>query len=87
MLLQEGGTNMSEVQHILRSDTTYRITSKALLPRMDKVKLAQHSGAFLALPVTLPVHDKAEKYSVTFTSECGMDVRTYRVLFIESFSE
>ncbi|XP_045766364.1 uncharacterized protein LOC123868056 isoform X2 [Maniola jurtina] len=87
MLLEEGGTNLSEVQHILRSDTTYRITSRALRPRLERVTLAQHTSAFLALPVTIPAQDKAEKYSVTFTSECGMDIRTYRVLFIESYSE
>ncbi|CAH2243508.1 jg9400 [Pararge aegeria aegeria] len=87
MLLEEGGTNLSEVQHILRSDTTYRITSRALHPRLERATLAQHTGALLALPVTIPAQDKAEKYSVTFTSECGMDIRTYRVLFIESYSE
>ncbi|XP_023936629.2 uncharacterized protein LOC112044874 [Bicyclus anynana] len=87
MLLEEGGTNMSEVEHILRSDTTYRITSKALIPRLDRVTLAQHTAAFLALPITLPAQDKAEKYTVTFTSECGMDIRTYRVIFIEYFNE
>nr|XP_034828771.1 cilia- and flagella-associated protein 47-like isoform X2 [Maniola hyperantus] len=87
MLLEEGGTNLSEIQHILRSDTTYRITSRALRPRIERVTLAQHTNAFLTLPVTIPAQDTAEKYSVTFTSECGMDIRTYRVLFIESYSE
>jgi hypothetical protein len=84
MLLAEGGTNMSDVHHILRSETTYRISSRALLPRLDKVKLAQHTGAMLLLPITLPAQDLSEKYSVTFTSECGMDIRTYRILFIGS---
>lgn len=75
---------MTDVQHILRTETTYRISSRALLPRLDRVRLAQHTGAMLALPVTVPAQDKSEKYSVTFTSECGMDIRTYRILFIET---
>ncbi|KAJ0181891.1 hypothetical protein K1T71_002613 [Dendrolimus kikuchii] len=83
MLLLEGGSNMTDVHHILRSETTYRITSRVLLPRLDRVTLAQHTGAVLPLPVTVPVDDKSEKYSVTFTSECGMDIRTYRIFFIE----
>ncbi|XP_072937336.1 uncharacterized protein [Epargyreus clarus] len=87
MLLHEGGTNISEVQHILRTDNTYRITSRTLMPRLDRVTLAQHTGAVLALPITIPVNDKSEKYSVTLTSDCGMDIRTYRILFVESFND
>lgn len=84
MLLLEGGTNMSDVKHILRSETTFRISSRALIPRLDRVRLAQHTSAVLSLPVTLPAQDKSEKYSVMFTSDCGMDIRTYRILFIEA---
>lgn len=87
MLLKEGGTNLSEVQHILRSDSTFRITSRTLLLRLERVTLSQHTNAFFALPVTLPAHDKSEKYSITLTSECGMDIRTYRIIFVESYSE
>lgn len=84
MLLAEGGTNMSDVNHILRSETTFRISSRALIPRLDRVRLAHHTSAILPLPVTIPAQDKSEKYSVTFTSACGMDIRTYRILFIEA---
>ncbi|XP_047544580.1 uncharacterized protein LOC125076895 [Vanessa atalanta] len=84
MLLKEGGSNLSEVQHILKSEATFRITSKTLFPRLEKVTLAQHTNAFLALPVTIPAKDKSEKYAITLTSECGMDIRTYRIIFIES---
>ncbi|CAG4944631.1 unnamed protein product [Colias eurytheme] len=84
MLLSEGGTNLSDVQHILRSESSYRITSRALLPRLDRITLLQHTNAILILPVTIPAQDKSEKYSVTLTSDCGMDIRTYRILFIES---
>ncbi|RVE50450.1 hypothetical protein evm_004875 [Chilo suppressalis] len=84
MLLAEGGTNMTEIQHILQSETVYRISSRALLPRMERVRLAQHSDEVLALPIMVPTDDKSEKYSVTFTSACGMDIRTYRVIFVET---
>ncbi|XP_026757067.2 uncharacterized protein LOC113516796 [Galleria mellonella] len=84
MLLTEGGTHMSDVEHILHSEITYRITSRTLLPRLDSVKLAQHTTAMLPLPITVPAQDKSEKYFVVFTSDCGMDIRTYRVLFIET---
>ncbi|XP_013188791.2 uncharacterized protein LOC106133563 [Amyelois transitella] len=84
MLFAEGGTNMSDIQHILRSEASYRITSRTLEPRIDHVKLAQHTLSTLPLLVTIPVHDKAEKYSVTFTSDCGMDIRTYKIIFIEN---
>ncbi|KAF9415601.1 hypothetical protein HW555_006809 [Spodoptera exigua] len=84
MLLEEGGTNMSDVNHILRSSNTYRITSRALMPRIERVTLQHHTNAILALPVTLPASDKFEKYSISFTSECGADIRTYRIFFIES---
>ncbi|XP_068620829.1 uncharacterized protein [Battus philenor] len=87
MLLVEGGTNISEVQHILRNETSFRVTARALEPRFDRVTLAQHSEETLALPITVPAHDKPEKFSVTFTSECGMDVRTYRVFFVEAENE
>lgn len=87
MLLTEGGTNVSEVQHILRSESTYRITSRALLPRLERVTLLQHKNSILVLPVTIPAQDKSEKYSVTLTSECGMDIRTYRILFVETSNE
>ncbi|XP_075991628.1 cilia- and flagella-associated protein 47-like [Anticarsia gemmatalis] len=84
MLLEEGGTNMSELEHLLRNETTYRITSRALLPRIDRVTLAQHTNGLFSLPVTIPADDKLEKYSITLTSDCGMDIRTYRIFFIES---
>ncbi|CAK1549961.1 unnamed protein product [Leptosia nina] len=87
MLLSEGGTNISEVQHILRSESTYRISSRALLPRLDRVSLMQHTNEILVLPVTIPAQDKSEKYTVTLTSECGMDIRTYRILFVESSNQ
>ncbi|CAK1603077.1 unnamed protein product [Parnassius mnemosyne] len=87
MLLVEGGTNMSEVRHILRNETSFLVTAHALELGFDRVTLAQHTDATLVLPITVPVHNKSEKYSVTFTSECGMDVRAYRVLFIENEEE
>ncbi|XP_026727315.1 uncharacterized protein LOC113493508 [Trichoplusia ni] len=87
MLLEEGGTTMSDVQHILRTDNTFRISSRALIPRIDRVTLTQHSNAMLALPVTIPADEKFEKYSITFTSDCGMDIRTYRIFFIEGSSQ
>ncbi|KAJ8729394.1 hypothetical protein PYW08_000975 [Mythimna loreyi] len=83
MLLEEGGTTMTEVNHILRHSISYRITSRALLPRIDRVKLFHHTNAVLALPVTIPAKQKFEKYSVTFTSDCGMDIRNYRIFFIQ----
>ncbi|XP_026726969.1 uncharacterized protein LOC113493273 [Trichoplusia ni] len=82
MLLEECGTTMSDVQHILRTDNTFRISSRALIPRIDRVTLTQHSNAMLALPVTIPADEKFEKYSITFTSDCGMDIRIYRIFFI-----
>lgn len=84
MLLAEGGTNISEVQHILRNETSFRVTARSLEPRIDRVTLAQHTEDTLALPITVPVCDKPEKFSVTFTSECGMDIRTYKVVFTEN---
>ncbi|XP_047042385.1 uncharacterized protein LOC124646308 [Helicoverpa zea] len=84
MLFEEGGTTMSDVNHILRSSNSFRISSRALTPRIERVTLSHHSNAMLALPVTVPAHDKFEKYSITFTSDCGMDIRTYRIFFIES---
>lgn len=87
MLLEEGGTNLFDIQHILRSETTYRITSRALMPRVDRVTLAQHTGEILALPITVLSQDRVEKYSLTLTSECGMDIRTYRIFFIEEEKE
>lgn len=87
MLLSEGGTNLSEVQHILRSESVYRISSRALLPRIDRVTLLQHTSSILILPITIPAQDKSEKYTVTLTSECGMDIRTYRILFVENSNE
>ncbi|XP_045521413.1 uncharacterized protein LOC123712396 isoform X1 [Pieris brassicae] len=87
MLLSEGGTNLSEVQHILRNESVYRISSRALLPRIDRVTLQQHTHSILILPITIPAQDKSEKYTVTLTSECGMDIRTYRILFVENSNE
>ncbi|CAG9784372.1 unnamed protein product [Diatraea saccharalis] len=84
MLLSEGGTNMSDVQHILRNETVFRVSSRALLPRIERVRLSQHSDEMLALPVTIAIGDRSEKYSVTFVSDCGMDIRTYRIIFIEN---
>ncbi|XP_059060425.1 uncharacterized protein LOC131853529 [Achroia grisella] len=84
MLLTEGGTNMLDVQHILRNEITYRVSSRTLFPRLDSVTLAQHTSATLPLPITVSAQDKSEKYSVTLTSNCGMDIRTYRILFIET---
>uniref|UniRef100_A0A2A4K5D6 Uncharacterized protein n=1 Tax=Heliothis virescens TaxID=7102 RepID=A0A2A4K5D6_HELVI len=84
MLFEEGGTTMTDVNHILRSSNSFRISSRALVPRSERVTLFHHSSALLALPVTVPANDKFEKYSITFTSDCGMDIRTYRIFFIES---
>ncbi|KOB79187.1 Uncharacterized protein OBRU01_00922, partial [Operophtera brumata] len=81
MLLTEGGTIMSDVNHILRSGTVYRISSRTLSPQLDRVRLAHHTSAILPVPVTIPVPSKSDKYNVTLTSECGMDIRTYKVLF------
>lgn len=75
---------MCEVKHILRSEIRYNITSKSLMPRYDKVDLAHHTSEILHLPVTLPSDEKQEKYSVTFTSECGMDIRTYKIICMQS---
>ncbi|CAD0196125.1 unnamed protein product [Chrysodeixis includens] len=83
MLLEEGGTTMSDVQHILLTNNTFRISSRALIPRIDRVTLTQHSNAMLALPVTIPADEIFDKYTVTLTSDCGMDIRTYRIFFIE----
>ncbi|KAJ8726396.1 hypothetical protein PYW07_001094 [Mythimna separata] len=58
MLLEEGGTTMTEVNHILRYSISYRITSRALLPRVDRVKLQHHTKAILTLPVTIPAKQK-----------------------------
>lgn len=86
-LFLEGGTNMNEVNHILRSETTYRISSRVLVPKLDHITVAQHTGAILPLPVIVPFGDKSEKYSITFTSDCGMDIRTYRIFFVENKEE
>lgn len=83
MLLEEGGTTMAEVNHILRNSISYRITSRALVPRIDRVKFLHHTDAVLPLPITIPAKQKFEKYSVTFTSDCGMDIRTYRIFFVQ----
>lgn len=74
---------MVEVGHILKDEITYRISSRTLLPRIDQAQLHQHSESIFTLPVTIPSPNHAEKFTVIFTSECGLDVRTYRVLFIE----
>lgn len=84
MLLVEGGMNASDVHHILRNETSFRVTARALKPQFNQVTLAQHTESVLALPITVPSYDKPEKYSVTFTSDCGMDVRTYKVFFVEN---
>lgn len=83
----EGGTNMADVNHILQEEIEYRVTSKNLLPRLDRVRFAHHTPALLSLPITVPAQDKSEKYSVIFTSECGSDIRTYKILFIENIEE
>ncbi|VVD01792.1 unnamed protein product [Leptidea sinapis] len=83
MLLDEGGTNTSELLHILRGENTYRISSKSLIPRIERATLSQHTNAILPIQVTIPAHDTLEKYSFTLTSDCGMDIRTYRIIFIE----
>ena len=74
---------MSEVNHILCNSISYRITSRTLLPRIDHVKLYHHTDAVLPLPVTIPAKQKYDKYTVTFTSNCGMDIRNYRIFFIQ----
>ncbi|XP_022820920.1 uncharacterized protein LOC111352582 [Spodoptera litura] len=84
MLLEEGGTNMSDVNHILRSSSTFRITSRSLIPRIERVTMYHHTNAILALPVTLPAKNKPDKYSISLTSDCGLDIRTYRIFFVES---
>ncbi|KAL4708064.1 hypothetical protein ACJJTC_009843 [Scirpophaga incertulas] len=83
MLLLENGTNMSEIEHILHSEMSYRITSRSLSLDIDHVKLAQHTEAMLALPITILSEDKSGKYSITFTSNCGMDIRTYKIVFVD----
>lgn len=74
---------MSDLVHILRKETTYRITSRNVLPRLDRVTLQQHTGANFNLPVTIPAGDKSEKYTLMLTSECGMDIRIYRICIIQ----
>lgn len=83
MLFFEGGTNMSDLLHILRKENTYRITSRNLLTRLDRITLQQHSPANFHLPVTIPASDKSEKYTIMLTSECGMDIRIYRIYIVE----
>ncbi|XP_037877716.1 uncharacterized protein LOC110386039 isoform X1 [Bombyx mori] len=84
MLLAEGGTNITEVKHILRSETTYRVTSRTLKTRLEHLKLTIHSNFQSPLPITIPSNDKSERYSITLISDCGMDIRTYRILLIEN---
>lgn len=86
MLFFEGGTNMSDLLHILRKENTYRITSRNLLPRLDRVTLRQHSAANFNIPVTIPASDKSEKYTVMLTSECGMDIRVYKIFIVEELT-
>lgn len=74
---------MSDILHILRKETTYRITSRNVLPRLDGVTLQQHTGANFNLPVTIPANERSEKYTLTLTSECGMDIRVYRICIVE----
>lgn len=83
MLFEEGGTDMTEVSHILDNEVTYHVTSRSVLPREDTVTFSQHSNDVFPLPITIIMQDKTDKYTITLTSECGMDVRTYRILFIE----
>lgn len=87
MLLKEGGTNMSEILHIFRNETTFRISSRTLLPRIDHVTLSQHTEAILPLPVTVPANVISEKFTITLTSDCGMDIRTYKIFFMEASDE
>ncbi|XP_063529249.1 uncharacterized protein LOC134740637 [Cydia strobilella] len=85
MLLADDGTNMSDVRHILQNEIGYNISSRALSPRKDYVRLAHHTSAILALPVSVPEEsEKNEKHNVILTSDCGMDIRTYRIIFINN---
>lgn len=74
---------MSELLHILRKENTFRITSRNLIPRLDRITLQQHTGANFSLPLTIPASDKSEKFTVMLTSECGMDIRIYRIFIVE----
>lgn len=74
---------MSDLLHILRKENIYRVTSRNLITRLDRVTLQQHTAASLNLPVTIPASDKSEKYTVVLTSECGMDIRVYRIFIVE----
>lgn len=74
---------MSELLHILRKENIYRITSRNLLTRLDRITLQQHTAANFTLPVTIPASDKSEKYTIMLTSECGMDIRVYRIFIVE----
>ncbi|CAH0603100.1 unnamed protein product [Chrysodeixis includens] len=82
MLLEEGGTTMSDVQHILLTETTFKISSRILIPRVDRVTLTQHSNAMFALPITIPADEKLDKFTITFSSINGNDIRLYRIFFI-----
>ncbi|XP_049867246.1 uncharacterized protein LOC126367638 isoform X5 [Pectinophora gossypiella] len=83
-LLIEGGTNILEVLHILRPENTYSITSRTVLPRLDRVTLRQHTDAVLALPITIPPREKSGKFAITFMSDCGRDIRSYKIQFTET---
>ncbi|XP_063617555.1 uncharacterized protein LOC134790627 [Cydia splendana] len=85
MLLADDGTNMSDVRHILQNEIGYHVSSRALSPRNHYVKLAQHTSAVLALPVSIPEESEInEKHNLILTSDCGMDIRTYRIFFINN---
>lgn len=74
---------MSDLLHILRKENTYRITSRNLFTRFDRITLQQHTAANFDLPVTIPASDKSEKYTIVLTSECGMDIRVYKMYIVE----
>lgn len=80
MLLEDGGADMSQVAHILRDQTQYKLTSRTLVPQNNQVTLDIHSDELMLIPITLSAEDKIEKFSFNMTSDCGMDMRLYRVL-------
>lgn len=82
MLLEDGGTDMSYLAHILREQTTYKLSSRSLQPLTSEVVMNIHSDDLLTLPVTLPANEKCDKFFFCMTSECGMDWRYYKVLCV-----
>lgn len=84
MLLEEGGSDISEIGHIFNALTTYSITSRSVQLHIDSVTFNHHTDDIFPLPITIPYPETLDKYTITLTSDCGMDLRTYRLNFVDN---